>query len=116
MLLTKEQILGAEDVKSKIVEVPEWGGSVKVSTMSGRARDMFERSIVAANGQASTDNIRAKLAAATIVAEDGSLLFTEKDIEKLAKKSASALDRVVAAAQELNLITDKDVEAVAKNS
>jgi hypothetical protein len=114
-LLTKEQILKHEDLKSEIVPVPEWGGEVRVCTMSGFARDRFEAGITGKSGGANMSNIRAKLAAATIVDEEGNLLFDEADIAKLGKKSCAALDRVFEAAQKLNLITNDDVEVLAKN-
>ena len=34
-LLSKEQILKSDDLKSEIVAVPEWGGDVKVRVMTG---------------------------------------------------------------------------------
>ncbi len=114
-LLTKEQILKQDDLKSEIVEVPEWGGDVRVCTMSGFARDRFEAGITGKNGGTNMSNIRAKLAAATIVDEDGKLLFDEADISKLGNKSCAALDRVFAAAQRLNLISNADVDELAKN-
>lgn len=115
MLLTKEQILKQDDLKSEIVSVPEWGGDVKVSTMSGFARDRFEAGVTGKNGGTNMSNIRAKLAAATIIDEDGKLLFDEGDIIKLGNKSCAALDRVFAAAQRLNLISNSDVDELAKN-
>ncbi len=114
-LLTKDQILKQDDLKSEIVSVPEWGGDVRVCTMSGFARDRFEAGITGKNGGMNMQNIRAKLAAATIVDEEGKLLFDENDIIKLGNKSCAALDRVFAAAQRLNLITNDDVEVLAKN-
>ena len=83
--------------------------------MSGFARDRFEAGITGKNGGMNMQNIRAKLAAATIVDEEGKLLFDENDIIKLGNKSCAALDRVFAAAQRLNLITNSDVEDLAKN-
>ena len=114
-LLTKEQILKQDDLKSEIVDVPEWGGDVRVCTMSGFARDRFEAGISGKNGGTNMSNIRAKLAAATIVDEEGKLLFDEADIAKLGNKSCAALDRVFAAAQRLNLISNADVDELAKN-
>ena len=114
-LLTKDQILKQDDLKSEIVAVPEWGGDVRVCTMSGFARDRFEAGITGKNGGMNMQNIRAKLAAATITDEEGKLLFDEGDIIKLGNKSCAALDRVFAAAQRLNLITNDDVEVLAKN-
>ncbi len=115
-LLTKEQILQQDDLKSEIVSVPEWGGGeVRVCTMSGFARDRFEAGITGKNGGTNMSNIRAKLAAATIVDENGKLIFDEADIAKLGNKSCAALDRVFAAAQRLNLISNADVDELAKN-
>ena len=116
MLLNKEQILNSEDSKFEIVDVPEWGGQVKVVTMSGFARDRFEMQIMGSKGKMDMVNIRAKLGAATIVDEQGNLLFTEDDITKLGNKSGAALDRVFSVAQRLNHLTQSDVDALTKNS
>jgi len=114
-MLTREQILDADDKKTKTVSVPEWGGDVMVSTMTGFARDRFESAVVGAKGGINTVNIRAKLVAATVVSDTGELIFSEKDITKLGQKSAAGLDRVFTAAQELNKFSDDDVEDLAKN-
>lgn len=115
-MLNKEQILNADDVKREEIQIPEWNGSVFIAVMSGTARDRFESSIIGKNGGANTSNIRAKLAAATIVDEEGVLMFSEKDITALGKKSAAALDRIYEASQKLNRLTDGDVDELAKNS
>ncbi len=115
-LLTREEILNIPDYKYEILDVPEWGGKIKISSMSGFARDQFEASITGKHGGVNTVNIRAKLAAATIVDENGHLMFTEKDLVKLGNKSAAALERVFTAASRLNAITKDDVETAAKNS
>ncbi len=114
-LLTKKDILAHVDLKFEIIDVPEWGGQVKVITMSGFARDRFEAGITGKNGGSNFVNIRAKLAAATIADEEGNLIFDEEDIVKLGKKSCAALDRVFAASQKLNRMSQEDVEALAKN-
>lgn len=114
-ILTKDQILKVEDSKTKEIDVPEWGGKVLVTTMSGFARDRFEASIMGKQGGMNTSNIRAKLVAACLVDEKGTLLFNEQDIEKLGKKSCKALDRIFAEAQLLNGIGNAEIEELAKN-
>lgn len=114
-MLTKEQILNSDDMTVQEIPCPEWGGVVKIQAMSGFARDRFESSIVGKNGGTDLVNIRAKLAAASIVDENGELMFSEKDVQKLGKKSAAALQRIFNAAQKLNHISDDDVEELAKN-
>jgi len=114
MMLTREQILHSDDLKRVEVKVPEWGGTVRVQMMSGAARDEFEAGIVV-DGQPDTTNMRAKLAAATLVDDNGRLLFTPADVEALGRKSAAALDRVLAAAQKLNRIGDKELQELVGN-
>jgi hypothetical protein len=113
--LTKQQILDVTDTKTIEVEVEEWGGTVLVSTMSGSAKDRFDASVMGKNGGVNIVNIRAKLVAACLVDDEGNLLFSEADINKLGKKSCTALDKVFAAAQKLNGIGNEEIENMAKN-
>jgi len=117
--LTREQILSCDDLKTEEVDVPEWGGTVTVKMMTGQERDAFEASIVEYKGdkqQVKTDNIRAKLAAMTIIdPETKQLMFTVGDIEALGKKSAAALDRIFDVSRKLSKIASTDVEELAKN-
>lgn len=120
MLLTKDQILEADDLKTVEVEVPGWGGSVRVRTMSGADRDAWEASMVAVQPdgtrRANMENMRAKLVALTVVGEDGNPLFTLDDVARLTRKSAEALDRVFDASQKLNGLGAKAEAEAAKNS
>ena len=40
-LLSKEAILAAQDLPSEDVEVPEWGGTVRVRGLDGKGRDEY---------------------------------------------------------------------------
>ena len=84
-LLTKDDILNADDLPSEVVDVPEWGGHVKVRTMSGSERDAFEASLIESQGKKKSkddlmSNIRARFASLVLVDDDGKRLFTAKDI------------------------------------
>jgi len=114
LMLTREQILGASDRSSEDVEVPEWGGTVRVSAMSGAQRDAFEASLLH-NGKPDVRNAHAKLAAVCIVDEDGKPLFSQADVEALGQKSAAALSRVVTAARRLNRLGESEIEDVKGN-
>jgi len=114
-ILSKEQILQADDLRREQVVVPDWDGSVFVQTMTGIDRDAFELSLTK-DGKASIENMRAKLCARTIVDENGNRLFTEDDVEALGKKSGTALDRIFEVAQRLNGIGADAMEKLAKNS
>ena len=52
-LLTKDQILGADDCETVEVETPEWGAGsgVLIKAMTGCERDSFELSILNLKGK-----------------------------------------------------------------
>ncbi len=114
-LLTKEAILAADDRPTELVSVPEWGGEVKVRSLSGKERDTFEKTLAAGKG-VDLRNIRARLVATCAIGDDGKQLFTAGDVEALGDKSARALDRVFSVAQRLNGFTKADVDELVKNS
>lgn len=115
-LLNRDDILAADDIPSEIIDVPEWGGQVKVRALSGAERDRIEGSLISkGKGKPDLANFRAKLAAACMVDDDGKRLFGEADVVALGEKSASALDRVAEAAQRVSAMTDEDVEELEGN-
>lgn len=114
-MLTRDQILAAADLPCEDVDVPEWGGTVRVRTFTGADRDAFEAAM-GEKGKRRLVNIRARLASLTIVDENGKLVFSEDDIEMLGTKSAGALDRVFAVASRLNGLTAADAKALEGNS
>lgn len=118
-LLTKSAILAADDLKTEDVDVPEWGGTVRVRAFSGRERDAFEASLVRGDGKdrkVDLTNMRARLVALTVVDESGQKVFTQDDVDLLGAKSGAALDRVFSVAQKLNGLSGADVEELTKNS
>lgn len=118
-ILSKADILGSHDMRIKTVEVPEWGGSVRLRSLTGAERDAFEALLVKdIDGKRVPDlaNLRAKLLAATIVDEEDRQIFSSGDIAALGKKSAVALDRVFNVAQRLNGMSADAVEEAVKNS
>jgi hypothetical protein len=116
MSLTREQILAAADRKTEAVEVPEWGGTVHVRSLSGAERDALEWAVKqAAESGGLGQNARARFAAAFICDEFGAALFTPDDIQALGEKSGSALDRIWNAGSRLNALGDDKIEVLAKN-
>ena len=114
-MLTKEQILSAQDIKTEAVDVPEWAGQVNVRVMSGAARDAFGASLRDAAGTLDMTKYRAGLLVRTIVDEAGVELFTLADLEALNGKSGIALQRVFEVADRLNAMSGNAVEEAAKN-
>ena len=96
-LLTKEQILGADDLGSEIVAVPEWGGDVRVVGLTGAGRDRIEAQLVDDKGNrrpGALETWKLKIVVSSIVDEGGERLFSEAELSELSQKSAAALNRV----------------------
>ena len=116
--LTRDQILAAIDVKIEPVECPEWGGTIYVRNMTGKAREKFERSRYRMHGkdiEVVHENTRASLLVASVCDKDGNLVFTEADIDALNEKNGAVLDRLFDVAQRLSAMRKEDIEARAKN-
>ena len=115
-ILTHDQILSANDIAIELLPVPEWGGEVYVKTISAAERGLIEaRSIeMGRDGQPKSiklENLTALIAFLSICDETGKRIFTDiKDIERLGKKSAAALDRVAEKAQQMARISPADIE------
>lgn len=111
--------MNAPDILYEAVEVPEWGGTVRIRGLTGSERDEFEASIIQRRGkdiEANLKNIRAKLVSLAAVDEEGNRIFTEEDVVALGRKSARVLDRLFSVAQRLSGLSSEDVEDLAKNS
>jgi len=118
-LLSKTAILAANDLKSEDIEVPEWGGAVRVRSFTGRERDAFEASMVRGEGRdrkVDLTNMRARLVGLTVIDETGQRIFTDDEVDLLGAKSGAALDRIFAIAQKLNGLSGADVDELSKNS
>jgi hypothetical protein len=124
--LSAEEILKADDLQVREVEVPEWAPDgvehavVRVRGLTGTDLDAYQASMVQVgeNGQMVPDmsNAQAKLVMRAVVDEAGNPLFNELDVGRLGQKSAIALGRVHAAAQELSGLGAGAVAAAAGNS
>lgn len=111
--LSRDQILAAPERDYRDVAVPEWGGTVRVRSLTGTERDRFESSLTVIKGgkqKSNTENFRARLVALSVVDEEGNLLFSPPDVVALGKKSVAALQRVFDVCNEMNNISDEDID------
>jgi hypothetical protein len=112
MLLNKLQILAANDLPTQDVDVPEWGGTVRVRGMTGKERDVFIGSINNGKGKPNIDAIQSRLLSVALVNEDGSRMFSDAEIEVLQDKFSGALDEVFMVAQKLSRLTPSSADAL----
>ncbi len=119
---TREGILGSTDLKTEAVEVPDWGCTVNVHTLTGNERDAWEERCVKARdgkkdkgGKLDLRLLKAKLVIASVRNDDGSPLFSENDAEALNKKSAKCISDLSEVCQRLSGLSDKEAEEIAGN-
>lgn len=107
--MTAEEILGIDDIVIESVYVPQWKKSVFIRSLSAADRGYLEEQIyqIDMSGQSVGANIKMSrmtslLAFLSICDETGKRLFEkESQIDKLAGKSAAALNIIAEKAQEL---------------
>jgi hypothetical protein len=102
MILSKQQILEAQDLRRETITVPEWGGDVIVKTMTGTERNDWQRSLMGSDGEPDLSGAMPKLLARCLVDEHGARLFEEFDLQALGEKSGAVIERLINVAQRLN--------------
>jgi len=107
-LLNRSEILDAADRTFVDVEVPEWGGQVRVGVMTGRQRMLLQMAM-----EKDREGFIEQVVAFCCVDAAGEPLFTAADTKALGKKSAAALERVFSVAVEVNGLTKKAVDDAA---
>jgi hypothetical protein len=121
--LSLTAILDADDLVREAVDVPEWGGTVYVSTMTASERDSWEAGVLAgtdAGGQVqiskdALENMRARLAVLVVCNEEGTRLFTDEHVAALGAKAAPALQRIFDVAKRLNRLGEDDIAELTGN-
>lgn len=114
-LLNRQQILDASDRRFIEVDVPEWGGTVRVGQLTAIERDRWDTETYV-DGKANLIGMRARLCALCAVDENNQPLFTEADVEALSLKSAASVNVVWKAAAQLNGLMPASVDAIEKKS
>lgn len=112
--LTAADIIAAADLEPIVIDVPEWGGQVRMLPLSGSQRDSYEASCFKGQGknvQMNLENVRAKLVGLTVVNENGERLFKSQiEVTQLGKKNAAVLNRLWKKAQEISGLDEEAVK------
>lgn len=110
----RDSILQAKDLPVFPVEVPEWGITVFLKTLTGAERLQLEKDL--SKDQKTDGPAMCRIVCATLCDEAGKLLFNyPQDIEVLNTKSVKALHRLFDEAMKINALSKQDVDELAKN-
>lgn len=120
-LLTKAQINAVDDRRWEDVEVPEWGGEVRLLGLSGTERDAYQASLVVlgSGGNVQRMNLAdasAKLVAKCLVDADFERLYSDKEVRELGTRNGQVIERLHKICQRLSGLGKKAVEDAAGNS
>ena len=113
--LSKDDIFKADDLPTKDIDIPEWGGTLTIRTLTGAERDEWESAFV---NQDKIDirGLKSRLVQLTTMNGDGQQMFTKADLQKINGKSASVIDRIFQVSQRLSGLTKEDAEEMVENS
>lgn len=120
-LLSLDAILSANDLEIREVNVPEWNGTVKMKTLTGKERDQYADELLNRQGEGGgsitkVSGLRSLLLVRVLIDVSGLRLFdTPEKIEKLDGKSSKVLDRLYDIAQEMNGIGEEEERELAGN-
>lgn len=98
-LLTREMILAVDDLPHEDVDVPEWGGTVRVQALNAQAGQRFAGLMAQASDD---DQVRVRLLSVSLVDDAGGLLFGLADVEALARKNFGVVRKLSDIAFRLN--------------
>lgn len=101
-LLSRSQILEAVDLDFEDVEVPEWGGPVRLQQMNAEESSRFTKRMREINETTGDQNGMYLMLIHSARDLAGNLLFTEEDLPALKKKSIDVLNRLQRVALKLN--------------
>jgi len=101
-ILSAEDILAADDLKSAEVNVPEWGGKVLIRPMTA------DQAVIFTDLQGEDKKHSAvKATALCVVDAEGKPLFTEMQAKKLRSKSLAAFMRIQRVILKINGMTEE---------
>ena len=110
-------------LKQEVVEVPEWGGIVRVRELTADERDEYEQSLMEARRfgkkievKPNFKSAKAKIVCKCIIDEAGNRMLADKDVLWVGKKSSAVLNRLADVIQRLSGMMEKDLEDLEGNS
>jgi hypothetical protein len=113
---TADDVLAVEDISRELVDVPEWGFTFEVRSMTAAERthimDLAQKA-----GEVDLSLVYPEVVIATTYNPDtGDKVFTSDHRVALMAKNAAALDRLAKAGMRLSGMTEEAADAAGKDS
>lgn len=111
-LLSADQILRAEDKDFEDIDIPLWGGTVRIQALSAAQTIEFVDSL---KSPAAKKNSNTKIVLMSCVDAEGNFIFTKDQLAQLKEKSLKVLNQVANRCLILNELSDEEPEENIKN-
>ena len=122
----RDETAKAEDQQYDEVPVPEWAPvdaqdkddwKLRLKGMTGTERDRWEASMQPKGNskKPNLENFRARLIIQCAVDEQGNRIFNAGDARMLGSKSAKSISRIFDKCQEMNGLSEDDVESLTED-
>ncbi len=112
MSLNKHQIFAADDLAEKYVDMPEWGGDVKIKALSVAEQLDYDAFLAKAPSEM---DMAIKLILLGCIDDKNNKLFNEDDADLLKNKKSDSIFKLVSEIIKLNQQRPQDVDNLAKN-
>lgn len=113
----RDQIIAADDIKSELVEIPEWNVTILVKSMSGAERGQMLKAVTTANGQVDIGKAVSDVLIFTAHdPETGERIFTIEDRDLLNEKSGAAIQRAAEVGMRLSGLMPESIDEAGKDS
>lgn len=97
--LTADEILDTDDVDYTTVDCPEWGGTIRLRTLTGYDAVVFSNSVKTEDGR---NKAMIRIIAMCACDAEGKKIFSPENVMALMKKNLRVINRVQKAAMEHN--------------
>ncbi len=113
----RDQIIAANDIKTELVEIPEWNVTILVKSMTGAERGQMLKAVTTKDGQ--VDIGKAVSDVLIFTAHDPETeerIFTLADRDLLNEKSGSAIQRAAEVGMRLSGLMPESIDEAGKDS
>lgn len=130
-VFSKDDFLGQDDLETRDIIMDKFGfkpkpghkeAIVRIRLMDGHGRDSFEALISSLTEQKdgkfvikSMKDVKVTLLSLCVVDGKNDLMFTQEELSQINSKNSAAIDHLFKECQDLNKLTDDDVDDMVKN-
>lgn len=112
----REKILSAEDISSEKVEIPEWGVTIEMRSISGRKRCEMRKNLTSNNGMIDDAKLYQQiLINCAFDPETGEPIFTEADKDAILEKNGAVLESLAIVGMKLSGMSQDSIDDAEKN-